>query len=72
MSTSENELLQLSSEPKYDSELSIQVSDIIDGENPTLKCYFGFLLRSGRVIDTTHKYCNECLKQEIITRYEYC
>ncbi|KAJ6642307.1 E3 SUMO-protein ligase ZBED1, partial [Pseudolycoriella hygida] len=69
MSTSKNELLQLLSEPKYDSELSIQVTDIIDGENPMLKCYFGFLFRSGRVTDTTHKYCNECLKQEIITRY---
>ncbi|KAJ6639275.1 E3 SUMO-protein ligase ZBED1, partial [Pseudolycoriella hygida] len=69
MSTSKNELLQLLSEPKYDSELSIQVMDIIDGENPMLKCYFGFLLRSGSVTDTTHKYCNECLKQEIITRY---
>ena len=59
----------MSSEVKYDSELSINVSTVKDGENATLQCYFGFLLRSGVIIDKLHKYCNECLKLQKITRY---
>lgn len=30
--------------------------------------YFGFIRRSGTIIDKTHKYCNECLKKEKIFR----
>lgn len=52
----------------FDRTLSILVSTVKDGEAATLKSYFGFLMRSESIIDTTHKYCNECLKLEKITR----
>lgn len=68
MSTLVDEDFPLSNDIKYKHELSIVVSTVKDGENATLKCYFGFLMRSERVIDKSHKYCNECLNQKIITR----
>lgn len=53
---------------EYEETLSVGVHAAKEGENLTLKCFFGFMMRSGIVIDTTHKYCNECLKEKKIVR----
>lgn len=55
-------------EIEFEKKLSINVRTVKDGENTTLKNYFGLLLRSDVVVDPTHKYCNECLKQEKVVR----
>lgn len=65
-------VIELSDKTSFDRGLSVDVSIVKDGENASLKCYFGFLMRSESIIDKSHKYCNECLKQEKITRYEKC
>lgn len=58
----------ISNSLEYDETLSIEVSAAKEGENVTIKCYFGILMRSGLVIDCSHKYCNECLKKKKMVR----
>lgn len=62
--------IPVSSGYDYEETLSIQVSPAKEGENATLKCFFGILMRSEQVIDTKHKYCNECLKKKKVVRLE--
>lgn len=52
----------------YDEQLSVTICTIKDGENASIKNYFGLLMRSDRVIDTKHKYCSKCLKQRKVVR----
>ena len=69
MSTLMNrEVMPISDVFDYEETLSIEVDAIKTGENLNLKCYFGFLMRSEVVIDTSHKYCIECLKKKKIFR----
>lgn len=53
---------------EYQDTLSVAVHTVKEGEKVTIKSYFGILTRSGIVIDTSHKYCNECLKKKKIVR----